>query len=465
MAADGDPTTAWRTAAFDDAVGERIELTAPSPVRTDHVAPAPAQSARTSTAASPRSSSASTAATRSGSRSTASRSHAPGQLIDFGDRTFSTLSVEILADTAGRRPGYGGLTSVGFAEIDLAGLHGRRDHPDARPTCSTPPGSARPATRSSLVQTRDAPGRHRCRATGRGARPSPACSTCPRRGSFDGPTARPGCLRMHRRPLSIACSDAPASPPASPSWSPTATCPAGFRHLPSNVLDGDPSTWWTTRFGVPEHSVLDGLGARTPVTADRIGIQLDRRRRPLGSRPRVEVLADGVPIGTFDVGARPPPPAAGRHARPPGAVTASTFELRFPACRRLGSTTNWYGGVRSTLPMAIAEVDVAGLRVAPVADDHRHRMPRRPARRRRPVPSRCGSRAPPPPPLDGRGARLIGCATRCRSRRPASTSSAATCGAGHRPRPRSARVAQRAVRRPAASPRVRRPRPRRIGRP
>ncbi len=46
---------------------------------------------------------------------------APGQTIDIGSHTFTTLSIEILDTDVGYRPSYKGISPVGFAELDVAG--------------------------------------------------------------------------------------------------------------------------------------------------------------------------------------------------------------------------------------------------------------------------------------------------------------------------------------------------------
>ena len=43
----------------------------------------------------------------------------PGQRIEFPSRTFESLSIEILADSAGYVPRYAGQSSLGFAEIAI----------------------------------------------------------------------------------------------------------------------------------------------------------------------------------------------------------------------------------------------------------------------------------------------------------------------------------------------------------
>jgi hypothetical protein len=43
----------------------------------------------------------------------------PGQVVSFPERTFSTVSIEIVADTAGDLPRYAGQSSEGFAEVQI----------------------------------------------------------------------------------------------------------------------------------------------------------------------------------------------------------------------------------------------------------------------------------------------------------------------------------------------------------
>ena len=45
----------------------------------------------------------------------------PGQTIDIGKHTFTTMSIEILDTDVGYRPSYRGISPVGFAELDIAG--------------------------------------------------------------------------------------------------------------------------------------------------------------------------------------------------------------------------------------------------------------------------------------------------------------------------------------------------------
>ena len=362
MAADGDVTTAWRTAAFDNAVGDRIELTTPEPVRTDHVTllqPVGEELNRSITEVELRFDGKDPMRVALDGRSL----QVPGQRIDIGDRTFSTLSVEILADSAGRRHEFGGLTSVGFAEIDIAGHH--VDETIRMPSDLLDAAGYRSSRYPlSLLQTRvrlaatDAERKDEERAIDR---------------VVDLPTSRDFALQGTVR----LSPDAPAElldhllgrmgvDAGQPSVVGDSYLPGGFMHLPSNVLDGDTDTWWTTRFGVPEQSVLR-ITAPGAVTTDHLDITwVDDPEHSVPTS--IDLLADGQPVGTFPLQGR----AATGTLRTatvtlPAPLTATSFELRFTGVDKR-NTINWYGGRPLTLPMAIAEIGVAGLRVPPFGD-------------------------------------------------------------------------------------------------
>ncbi len=362
MAADGDVTTAWRTAAFDNAVGDRIELTTPEPVRTDHVTllqPVGEELNRSITRVELRFDGKDPMRVTLDGRSL----QVPGQRIDIGDRTFSTLSVEILADSAGHRQEFGGLTSVGFAEIDIAGRHVDEtvrmpsDLLDAAGYRSSRYPLALLQTRVRLSAT-DAERQDEERAIDR---------------VIDLPTSRDfsveGTVRLSP--------DAPAElldhllgrmgvAAGQPSVVGDSYLPGGFMQLPSNVLDGDTDTWWTTRFGVPEQSVLR-VEAPSAVTADHLGLTwVDDAEHSVPTS--IDVLADGDLVGTFPLrGTAATGALRTATVALPEPLTATTFELRFNGVDKR-NTINWYGGGPLTLPMAIAEIHVAGLRVPAFAD-------------------------------------------------------------------------------------------------
>ncbi|MGH9259805.1 MAG: alpha-(1-_3)-arabinofuranosyltransferase domain-containing protein, partial [Acidimicrobiales bacterium] len=118
LAVDGDLETAWRTAAFSDARGERIELSLAEPVTTDHITLTQSTTGarnRFITGVEVRFDGGDPLAVDLGIESR----DAPGQTVTFPERTFETMSIEILADSAGWVPRYAGQSSVGFAEIEV----------------------------------------------------------------------------------------------------------------------------------------------------------------------------------------------------------------------------------------------------------------------------------------------------------------------------------------------------------
>ncbi len=361
-AADGDVSTSWRVAAFDDAVGDRLELTAASPVRTDRVRllqPQGTDANRSITRVELRFDGEDPVRVALDVQSLV----APGQVIEFGERTFRTLSIEILADTAGRRFSYGGLTSVGFAEVDLAGL--QVDEVIRMPSDLLGAAGFR-STRYplSVLQTR-------VRLAATDAQRPDEESTITRVLSL--PTARTfsldGTVRLSTEApteLLDRILGRPGLADGKPVVTADHTLPGGFRHLPSNALDGDPSTVWTSRFGLPDAPWLRVVSP-DPVRTDRFTLTwVDdaHHSAPTG----VEVVVDGTAIGTFDLAGIPA--GAGLRAATiglPETVAASAIDLRFSDIDKR-DTINWYGGGDLALPIAVAEVDLAGLRVGAVAE-------------------------------------------------------------------------------------------------
>jgi hypothetical protein len=123
MAFDGDPTTAWRAAAFGDARDERIRVTLTKPITADHVnllQPTNRGRDRYITQV---------GLTFDGkdhvnaNLGPASRAlSGPGQTVPFGRRTFQTLEIRVNAVNDKRPSLFGQADAVGFAEIGLPGV-------------------------------------------------------------------------------------------------------------------------------------------------------------------------------------------------------------------------------------------------------------------------------------------------------------------------------------------------------
>jgi arabinofuranan 3-O-arabinosyltransferase len=358
---DGDPTTAWRVAAFDDAVGHRLVLTAPRPVTTDQVRllqPQTGEINRWITEAE---------LAFDGDDEMAvtldeSSRTAPGQTIDIGERTFRELSIEIRADTAGRRPGWDNLTSVGFAEVDVAGLE--VDEVIRMPSDLLDAGGFRTLSYPlALVQTR-----MRSIAT-EVTRTDEEFSMAR---AVDLPATRTyaldGSARLSARAPSTvldALLGRGGIAAGQPQVTATTTLPGGLGHLPSNVLDGDPTTWWTTTFAAPP-----GQGVRIespePASFSELGlVVVDDAEHSVPSTARV--VADGVevaavPLQLTSIGDG----LATARVVLPAPVTASVVEVSFPD-PVIRTTMDWYSKGPVALPLAVAEVQVGELSVPPRA--------------------------------------------------------------------------------------------------
>ncbi len=125
-ALDGDPATAWRTQAFGDARGQRIEIDLDGKITTDHVnlvQPINGGRDRYITNA---------VLTFDGGRAVnvvldgRSRT-AAGQTITFPSRTFHTLSIRVVQVNDHRPNLFGQADPVGFAEIRLRDAHATHD--------------------------------------------------------------------------------------------------------------------------------------------------------------------------------------------------------------------------------------------------------------------------------------------------------------------------------------------------
>ena len=358
--ADGDPTTAWRVAAFDDPVGHRLVLEAPAPVTADEITLLQPQTGlinRWVTEVELRfdGDDPLRVALDDSSRT------APGQVVHVGGRTFRELSVEILADTGGRRPAYDGLTSVGFAEVSVAGL--RVDEVIRMPDDLLDAGGFRTLSYPlALVQTRLRSIPTEVTRTDEEFAMARALELPTTRRFALGGTAR----LSARAPSPVLDALLGRAGDGVPVATATTTLPGGLAHRASNVLDGDPATTWTSTYVPPPEQALR-IEAPGPTTVD--GLELLLVDDPRHSVPTaVRVLADGQDVAAGPLDRRPA--GDGRAAATVdlgGPVTATTFEVVFTDVD-VRTTMDWYSEGPVMLPLAVAEVGLGGLAVPAGAD-------------------------------------------------------------------------------------------------
>ena len=307
-----------------------------------------------------------------------------GQIVTFAERTFSQLEIVLRGDTAGSPVRYGSFGFVGFAEVDVDGrqahelVHlptdllagpgaGDAGHPlTSRWSAS---GSTPPTPRATTPRP-PSPGSSRCRRRGRSPSPAPA--------------------RLSARATDDVVDDLLGATPRADvvrgAWRATP-------RLAAAALDGDPATWWSPGSARPREDWIqvDLRGARHVRPARAAG---GRRRPALGAHPAAHRgRRGGGGHGRRSGRARRRPSRcrhdAARHRVPGG------DRSEHPGRRRVGPRGR---GARLAsqlpvrLPVAIAELGVAALAVAPPPAAFLDGMPRRPRHRRRRARARLGER-------------------------------------------------------------------------
>jgi arabinofuranan 3-O-arabinosyltransferase len=356
-AVDGDPTTAWRTSRDDPVRGERLVLRTERPVTTSALTflAAPEPINRWITRVALRFDGGAPLVVDLDARTRT----APGQAVDIGPHTFSSLDIEVLADTAGPQGRYGGLTSTGFAEVTLGDLRldevirppvdllrragaSSSSHPLAIVLTrlrSAPTDIERLDEEPALARTLELPARRAFRLSGT-ARLSPRAAD-----------------QLLDDVLRGAGDTATVTATSSSRL-------AGTAARASAALDGDPTTAWVTAYGEQPGQWLE-VRAGAPHTIDRLDLVLVADGRH--SVPTSLVLqADGAPVATVPVPAVPDGDRPGTTTRVsiplPDPVTATNLRVVVDQVRAI-ETTDWSTRKIRTMPVGIAELGAAGLAV------------------------------------------------------------------------------------------------------
>ncbi|HEX6569510.1 MAG TPA: alpha-(1-_3)-arabinofuranosyltransferase family protein, partial [Acidimicrobiales bacterium] len=331
LAVDGDTDTAWRTGAFSDARGERIELDLAGSVTTDHI-----------TLVQPTSGSRNRFITEARLRFDGGSPmdvdlvqesrDVPGQRVSFPERTFESLSIEILADSAGYVPRYAGQSSLGFAEIVIGDEPPRQDEAITLPTDLLTATGARsldhPLAISLTRQRQDPTDTTRLDEEQRMLR------------SLSLPADREfrlsGDVRLFQRHPAHVLDEVLGRPhDGSVTWVRASSQLNGDLQTASAAFDGDPATAWTTVRSSPAWQWVE-VNLTEPVTVDSVPLTVVADG--LHSVPtEVEVTVDGTDLGRIAV----PPITDGDHQNAttvvdlplPERVSGSTFRFRVTAVR------------------------------------------------------------------------------------------------------------------------------------
>ena len=195
----------------------------------------------------------------------------PGQRIEIGSHTFTTLTVEVRDTDVGSRPSYRGISPVGFAEIDVAGI--RVDEVLRLPTdLLTAAGSASIDHDLDVVMTRQR------------ANPAEPARTDDEETSiqrvFDLPTSREfgieGDARLSARapdPLLDTLLGRPDADAGGVTATSTARLDGDLTALASSAIDGDDATAWQTPFAFVQGNVATYTAAE-PFTFDHLDLMV-----------------------------------------------------------------------------------------------------------------------------------------------------------------------------------------------
>jgi arabinofuranan 3-O-arabinosyltransferase len=361
-ALDDDVRTAWRVGAFADVTGERLVVETTQPTTTDHVQvlqPVTGPRNRWITEVRLWFDGADPIDLRLDDSSRAE----PGQRLTFPQRTFQRLDVEILQTDLGRQPRYDGISGVGIAHLDIPGPDGAPLRADEHLRLPTDVPSYGDVNRVSVVLSRER------------ANPSEPVRSDPEAAivrSFTLPAGRTFTIGGTAR-LSPNAADAVIDLVTGTSgdavYFSSGRMPGSPTNRASAAFDGDPTSAWRTSF-VFVGGQWNEVRLPQSVTFDRLDMQVVADGRH--SVPTVvEVSADGGAPVRLDV-----PPIVdgadeGHLVAVPLALPAplSGSVLRFTVLEyRNVETIDYYGERPITMPVAVAEWGVPGVRTAAPLD-------------------------------------------------------------------------------------------------
>ncbi len=367
-ALDGDPTTAWKVGAFANVIGEKLSITLDHPITTDHVdlvQPLNGPRDRYITKVTLTFDGKHKVTRRLGP---ASRDpSAKGENVTFPRRRFSKLEIRIDGTNVGHRYAYGGLSPVGFAEVRLRDSRAGSTDVRVAEIVRMPTDLLQAVGAGSLnhplvlAMTRD-------RQYPVPPRYDPELDLVR---AFTLPTARSfalgGTIRVDPAAPDDVIDRLLGVPPVEQ---------GGIRAVSSEYLDGDPqarassafdgnpATAWSTKFANPVGQWMQVTTAQ-PITFDHLDLSIVADGRH--SVPtQLQLTSDDGATRTIDL-----PTIADQkrlnattdvHVGFP-AVTGRTFRITIGSARPV-HTLEYYSASAMTMPVAIAEAGIPGIRRA-----------------------------------------------------------------------------------------------------
>ncbi len=358
LAIDGNPATAWATGAASDPDGQWWQVTTRAPVTTDHVTltqPQVGDIDRWITTVTLRFDGGRALTVHLGAASRA----AGGQTVSFSQRTFRSLRIVVDTTTAS------GNSPVGFSEVAVGGARAI-EVIDMPQDLLRSMGSASRHHRLVLLLTR---------LRGNPSQPGSDVQVDMDR-SFWLPTARTFSLGATARIdgmvlsatletlLSAEAQPAGGAPSSAVTVDASSRLPGDLNAGPAAAFDDNPATAWTTAFGSQQVGQWLSVTTPKPVTFDHLDFRViadGRHSVPTALRISTEHgsvnvklpnVTDGRANNATATMAVRFPPLTGRH------ITVTVTAVR-------AESTKYFGLGPLELPIAVAEVGIPGVSVAP----------------------------------------------------------------------------------------------------
>ncbi|MHB1988405.1 MAG: alpha-(1-_3)-arabinofuranosyltransferase domain-containing protein [Acidimicrobiales bacterium] len=360
MAFDSNPATAWSTSAFASATGQWIQVKLATPTRVDHLHLSQILGStqnRRITKVTLLFDGAHDVTVRLGQSSLTPT----GQRVDFRPRTFQILRVRI-DSTSWRGAQLTGASGVGFSQISIPGVHLFEwiRLPEALLARAGPSSLSH---RLTVIFTRDRVAPFPPRSD-----PEPFLAR-----RFWLPTARrfslSGTARLSALIPDNVIDDLIGGPRVfgGDVIGSNERLPGDLNARAAFAFDGNPKTFWSPGFGTkPQLSAWVEASLRSPISFDHMNLQLvadGRHSVPtelrISSNRGMSDLVDIPPIRDRT--------GAGSVVTVPLSfprISGTTFRFSIVKIRPV-TTINWYSQKPITLPVAIAEMGVPGIRITP----------------------------------------------------------------------------------------------------
>ncbi|HEX7165773.1 MAG TPA: alpha-(1-_3)-arabinofuranosyltransferase family protein [Acidimicrobiales bacterium] len=363
-AVDGDPTTAWRVGAFESPVGHRLRVELDEPQRIEGLQltqPLDGDRNRWITRVAVVLDGNEVAQVDLDDRSRA----IGGQRVELEPTTAEVVELRVVADSAGKRPGYVGLSAVGFAEVSIPGVSAaewiRLPRTVLRALGSTSTGNPLAFVLSRLR-----------------ANPAEPVRSDPERAMariVELPAARSFAVAGTAR-IAATVDDAtvdrllglPDAAAGGITARSSSRLPGSLTSRASSAVDGDRATSWTPAFLAPGEQWLEVTAAR-PFTFDRIDLTVVADGRH--SVPTSLRLEAGGAVRHVELTDVPESAPGGRVTLPVAFEPLSSdgpVKVAVTGTRTV-PTVDWFSRAQVPLPIAIAELGIPGVERRPLPRD------------------------------------------------------------------------------------------------